>query len=429
MIQKKLFIGGAGIIAGVFDVIYKSGIAVFKIALEVMDFGAWERRLTGKPVFDVVFVSNYRDEQDVKAFGHKGKTLPDVMSWIRICLGDSRGLLRMIGSLTGDLVHRDGIKKGRDQFIAAIDGPIKGGARLVLFGATTKRLFGKGCERLKEIYPDVVFSNGDNNTEITLQDETMRIMGLTGMIDANPHILIIGPSGFLGSGMIPFLRDKGFDVKCIGTDAERAAKAAEEYLVPVYTSFDEVGPVDLVVACNPAEPVRLTPERMDKIRNPERMLVVVDVCEPYNLSKAACSAYHNKVLRFDANSYSPDLHYVLGNISGGILRLGKDILWGCFMEALILSVALRSNNQSVRDEVMKGDWMNVTPENQKRLRWMIGQLGIRVGLPPIPVNFGKPVKEIPRIFGVSRQISDFSASDMPRKNSLSAHVPLLNSIV
>jgi hypothetical protein len=211
-------------------------------------------------------------------------------------------------------------------------------------------------------------------------------MELTGVTCSNSRILVIGPSGFLGGGMIPFLKGKGFEVVCLGTDAERAAKVAADHDVSVCTSFEEVGHVDLVVACNPAPEVQLTEERIERLG----CKVIVDVCEPYNTTEAVYEACRDRVIRIDANPYSPYLHMVMEPVSNQLLRLGDHVLWGCFTEAFILSEALRRGSKELIVAVMEADLMLVSSENQELLCRIITELDLQVGLPPEPLNFGKP---------------------------------------
>lgn len=371
------------------DGVYTFFVDAFRFMVDISDTEVFFRRRSGRTPFEVLFLSNYRDERDVQAFGHKGvSVLPTYMEWIRMSFGQSHGQLRMIGSTANDLLHSAGIRKGQEQFLEAVRSPLSEGSRVVLFGATTKRLFGRDAARLRELYPSVVFSIGDNFTLMILQEEVLRMIRLTSL--SRPRVLVIGPSGHLGGGILAFLIKRGFQVVGLGTDAKRARLVSERHSVRIFSSYEEVGhdgAVDLVVACNHAEPVRLRPDRMECIRRTGRKLVVIDVCEPYNLDQDMFRSYADRVIRVDANAYSPDLRYVLGSVASGLLRLDHRSLWGCFLEALLISEALRHGDREIAD----ADWMVISSKNQDLLRRVMKQYDLQAGLPPEPFNFGKPV--------------------------------------
>lgn len=367
---------------------YAAAVRLFRAGLSLFDRRRIARTVSGKTPIDVGMIANLRDMTDVRNLGYHGRTPPDSLPWVRMYLDRIGAQMFMIGSVSVDLLSREGIRKAQTQFLKATEASVRLGARVVALTAGTKRLFGRDASELKGRFPGVLFTIGDNFTALTLREEVIRVRRLTGLADTGrPRILIIGPSGHLGKATLSFLLSEGMsDVVCLGSDEGRANNISREFGIEVCTRFEDVGPVDMVVACNHVEGMRLRPDRVGLLRRPgSRPLVLVDVCEPYNMDEEAFAASEGSVIRFDANAYSVRLRFVLGRIAASNLRLAPGVVWPCFAESMILAKYAGGN-----PALSGADWMNVTPGNQQLLRPYFGK---DFGLPIQPLNFGKEVTD------------------------------------
>lgn len=361
---------------------YKFVVNFLRLFFVLMDWRRAVRILSNKAKLDVVMVSNFRDQIDVVKFGYRDRPLPNVLPWIRFHWGKVASQLFMIGIMTEELLGREGKRKGQYQFIEAICKPIQEGSKAVMLAANTKRLFGKDAGKLREEFPGIVFTIGDNCTSLLLCQEVERTIAKTGL--KVPRILVIGPTGHLGSSVVAWARSNGYEVIGLGSDEKRARVAEKELGIPIAIRFDQIGKVDVVVACTHIEESRLSSKNVDLLRKFERKLAVVDVCEPPNMSEDVYQSCSGRVVRVDAgNAYSRKLKYVLGWFGWSVLRLKYRMVWGCFAEAMIIAKHLDD------PQVASADWMEVSEKNKEIIK---KYLGTDFNISPEPLCFGKPIR-------------------------------------
>lgn len=343
-----------------------------------------------KGSLDMAMISNYRDLIDVRQFGFWSvKSLPDVLSWVRyVWEGKYKARLFMIGSLTesigGDSATPETIKRASDQFIKAVETAIGLGAKTILYAAATKRL--PIWDELNEKYPGVVFTLGDNFTGLLLGEGILDALKRTGLNSKNSRILIIGPYGLLGSVALTYALNFGAEVIGLGNPRRLGLlqKLRARFGIEICTTFEEVGKVDMVVACNSALRSQLTPERVELLRRAGRRLLVIDPNEPANMSPELFGDSAGKVIRLDSgNGFSPRLVHILEPITPWLLRLHKGITWGCFAETFIISA------HPVLREI---DWLGVYPKNIEIVRTFLGDGEGKFALPQ-PTCFNKPVED------------------------------------
>lgn len=344
----------------------------------------------GPGKLDVAFISNCRDKTDRCRVGNPREFIP----WTVYFWRGLKGRLYMISSTTeeigGATASPGSIKTACDRFEKAVDRAVKSGARVILYAAGTKRL--PIWDHLRQKYPQVMFTLGDNFTGVLLGANIRQALELSKA--KKPRVLVIAPYGLLGTAaylsLVSYRRDEGVDCEVVVMGnpdiAERhdALKSiAEEHGFSVAKSFDDAGKVDVVVACNCAPWAQLTVERIDKLRKLGRKLVVVDPCEPSNLRRRVWNQVSDRVIRLDSgNGYSLELRYVLGPIAWKINRMARGLVWGCFCETFILAAHLKEHPERLQE-----DWHDVTPAH---LVGMSEYLESDFRLPN-PTNFSKPI--------------------------------------
>lgn len=358
---------------------------IWRFLVALFDWRTHLRKIMGQPIVDAVFITNMRDEVDKRRFLGKWDPKEGHFDGPRYIVGDVIGRTRSINSTTEDLLSDHGRERAQQQFIDATKWASDNGAKVILLAAATKRLFGEHDDRLKKMFPELLFTIGDNGTTLVLLNEIKRAFKEAGLNPGNSRIGVLGPYGFLGELVTKDLTEKGYKVIGIGPNQTALKRMAKSYNIEICRNFNEVGEIDAVVACTHSERVRLNDLAIDFLRRKNKKLLVVDVAEPSNLRKEELEKCKGVVIRQDAgNAYSPNLKYVLGAISYRMFRLTRGVTFGCFAETLSLAAAIK-RGENVKDI----DWFSVNNENMKTVSHLFSKIGFTL---PSPRCFGKKIK-------------------------------------
>ena len=359
----------------------------WRFCQEMADCRTHLRKITAQPLLDSVFIANMRDEVDRKRFLGKWEPSSGHFDGPRYRMNCIVAQNRAINCVTEDLLSSYGRKKAKEQFIAATEWAQDRGAKVVLLAAALKRLFGEDGKALKERFPGLLFTIGDNGTMLLLRNETLRAFDEAGLTPETSRIAILGPYGLLGELMTQALKKKGFDLIGAGPNTAALNRIAGKYDIEACQTFEEMGKVDAVVACTHSDKIRLTAEYVELIRHQDRKLLIIDVAEPSNLMEEEHLKCRSLVIRQDAgNAYNPKLKYVLGAVTYRMFRLTRGVTFGCFAETLSLaSVISRGDGESMKQI----DWFQVNEENIKVVEGLFAREGFNI---PSPRCFGKPVK-------------------------------------
>ncbi len=353
------------------------------------DWRTFIRKIRRLPAIDTVFISNIRDEADKRIFFGKKELKDNHSNQHRIWLNhNNSGRIRCIHSLTEDLFTLSGRKRYKLQINSAINWAISKKSKVILFGAATKRIFNDAIE-LKENFPNLLFTIGDNGTVLLLKNEALELLDKCGIDKDKATILIIGPYGFLGESMVRILLSEGFLIVGVGANTAGAERIKKEYGIPVYSTFNDAGKADAVIACTHSEKVRLNSSSIEMIRRKNKKLVVVDVSEPSNYSEEEYLKSRNHAIRIDAgNAHSNNLKYVLGYFSYKMLRLQRGVTFGCFAEAMALAAELKCNGDS--NNLTNRNWFEVNEANMAVIEGLFDKYKITH---PSFRCFGKEIKD------------------------------------
>ncbi len=370
--------------------VFKMLSLIFRVISMVFDWRTLIRKLKGEPTIDVAFISNLRDKEDKKRFigvlKPRGGFTPMQRYWLD---RTTSGRCICIDSTAEELYSLSGRKRAREQFKAAVEWAGQKGAKVILSAASTKRLFGRDGHDLKEEFPEMIFTIGDNGTGLILKNETLKTFESSGINPTNSIIAVIAPYGILGEYMVKSLVSKGYDVVGIGRNISGLERVMKEYEIEVFENIRDAGKVDAIIACTHSEKARLNHEDIDFIRKSNRKLLVVDVAEPANLTREEYSKCSEKVIRIDAgNAYSARLKAVMGPLANRIIRLSKGVLFGCFSEAFALTAALKNGQEN---KIKNTDWFKVNSENADFVESVFENVKFTV---PTPRCFGKTVKNL-----------------------------------
>ncbi len=337
----------------------------------------------GSPAWDSVFITNFQNDVERGFIGcgllWGRKFAPALKFQMAGRIGSYIG----INSVAKDMVKDrttgrmpPKMVQAKEQVYQAIEYAVeKKGARIILFGASTKRLFQTEIDQLRERYPKVIFTIGDNGTVWALMQDVDNALNMFA-VRKDDAVAVIGPNGFLGSHVKKELENRGFS-----------------HVIPVSQKSPEIlhrlKDVKLVVACSHHRDVRLTASVAEKIAHQDGMHVI-DVCKPANFSRQefeTCQKPGVLITRQDAgNTFNANLTYegsIVSRLSLQQLALSTQRLFGCFSEATALAAV------ADQPDVLKTDFFKV----QQRSIQFVGEVFQKTGFKASPmVNFGKEIK-------------------------------------
>lgn len=320
--------------------------AAWRFSVAVADWRTILRRITGQPIVDAVFVTNMRDKTDRQRYLGLWRPKYGHFNGPRYWVNRVVGRTRALDIVTDDLATNEGRRRAKEYFIRATQWAKDNGAKVILLAAGTKRLFGDDGTQLKKLFPDLIFTIGDNGTMLLLRAEVLRALKEARLVAGHCRIGVLGPYGFLGEMMTQVLKKQGHDIIGAGPNVSALKRVSEKYGIETCDTFVKMGKVDAVVACTHSKKIRLSAENIEFIRRPDRKLLVVDVAEPSNLKHHEYLRCRDKIVRQDAgNAYNPKLKYVLGAISYKMFRLTQGVTFGCFAEALSIASAYKHKKE------------------------------------------------------------------------------------
>lgn len=358
---------------------------IWRLAVGIADWRTWIRRLFNVPILDVIFITNLRDDVDRSRYIGKKHPKEGHFDGPRYWIKGVAGRTRIINSVSSDLKTVEGCHKAKQQFISAVYWAKKRGVKVVLLAAGTKRLFGKDGHVLKELFPDIIFTLGDNGTSAILQAETSQMIEKY-ELSRKSRMMVIGPTGILGGAMVSYFKKNGYDdIVGVGQNIAALNKIKQKYEMDVYINIQQAGTVDLVVACTHNNGFCLTASDVKTIKNPGKKLLVLDVAEPSNFKQLEYEKVKDISIRQDAgNAYSKDLKYVLGAISYKMLRLSRGVTFGCFAEAMAITHALKSGNE----KIFKANFFDINDDNIRLVSELFEDIGF---ITSSPRSFGEDV--------------------------------------
>ncbi|MBB5204939.1 putative amino acid dehydrogenase [Inhella inkyongensis] len=376
---------------------------LWRAALRTTDLPRHWRVLTSQPRLDVVFITNVRDEAERRRFFADPNDRLQHASGPRMRLRGVHAQVRGFNVTAEELLTRPGRKLARELFIECTRWAQDQGARVVLLAASTKRLFGRDGGELKAMFPDLVFTIGDNGTAWLLGQDVERALRRANL-SAPARLLVIGPYGILGSAVAEHLAGARHEVIGWGPSTALLQEWSQQTGLSAALDFESIGKVDAVVCCSHSPEAKLTLERVQQLRRTRRKLLVIDVCEPANLDAEELARCGDLVRRQDAgNAHAKGLSYGLGPLSWQRLQLSRGTVFGCFAEAIALYQAIFRDRSSI---ALRRDWFEVSAFNQFIVAETFRELGIQA---PEPHCFGRRVTR----FDLRREEAQALPQDTP----------------
>ena len=356
----------------------------WKLSLAVFDYRTKLRWIRKEPLIDVAFITNFRDAADRKRFIGNQSLKQGFEPGPRIILNNTMGRAIGIDLLSENLFSSEGRRAGRRYFIAATEWAQNKGAKVILLAAATKRLFGKEGKQLKELFPGLMFTIGDNGTAYLLIQEIKRAFKLTNLNISNSRIAVLGASGVLGQQVISYLVKQNTQIIAITSAASLIDKGQQFKKIDLRHELNGLQSIDAVIACTHKNKFRLGANIVESIRPAGKKLLLIDVAEPANLSVEEYQKCKDVVIRFDAgNGHSPKFKYILGPLFTRMLHIPSGTTFGCFAEAISLASAIKRGVN-----VTNRDWFKVNDQNMEFVSDLFRHEKFEL---PMPNCFSSPV--------------------------------------
>ncbi|WP_157605666.1 hypothetical protein [Rheinheimera sp. SA_1] len=350
------------------------------------DYRRGLRLLTGQPKLDVVIICPLRDEAERSRYFKATATRSCQQNGARLHLKGVAGQVRLLNVTTEELVQPDSRELAKQAVIAALDWAQQQGAKVVLLAAAMQSLFGGDGRALKQRFPSLLLTLGQNGRSQLLCAEIDRALRRSSFVTQPPRILVLEPDTLLGQAVCAHLQAKGRQVVALSTSQRMAATLQQQTGMPVYPQVSAVGAVDVVVVCGDSLP--LATDDIAALRRSNRKLLVIDQSTVAAVDQHVSQQCQSLLVRLEGgNGFASGLNMVPGRLSYRQLRLSRGSMVGDVAEAMALFHAVYQDHNHL---VLNRDWFDVNPYNQALLAEAFYSL--RVGLPN-PHSFGKPVND------------------------------------
>lgn len=227
-----------------------------------------------------------------------------------------------------------GFEKGKKAMFKAVEYLVGRGAKIICFTASTKRLPGKFGQDVKKLYPDIIFTIGDNATMISF----VAILDhfLATLNKQNDVVACVG-AGFLGNQAIKeFLRHEFQNIILL---SEQKLDCFPKEVVIVNSLEKLPNNIKLLAACS--HKYELDPEAFKNLF--AASATIVDVCVPPLVKLNTYQVLPRDVKRYDAGDFFlPSIEYAF---EPKVLNFPEAGFWyGCFTELVMLNLALRDGH-------------------------------------------------------------------------------------
>lgn len=248
---------------------------------------------------------------------------------LKFTFQDLRGEIVPLDIQPHEILEKSGFEKAKCAMFKAVAYLVDQGAKVICFTASTKRLPGKFGQDIKKLYPDIIFTIGDNATMISF---TALMDYFLSKLDKEKDLVACIGAGFLGEQAInTFLRH---NFKNIVLLSEQKIDHLPSEVVIVNSFAKLPANIKLMTGCTHKH--RIDPHTFKNLF--AEVSAILDVSVPHMVSPAIFKELSKKVERFDGGDfYLPHVNY---EFDPHILRFPGPHFWfGCFTEAIMLTLA------------------------------------------------------------------------------------------
>jgi hypothetical protein len=368
-----------------------------RLLSSIADYRRGLRLLTGQPKLDVVFICPLRDENERAALFHADAALSQ-QSGPRLYIKEVAGQIRYLNFTAAELAGCEGRALAKQAVIQAVRWAEQHGAKVVLLAGAIQGLFGRDGLALKQLFPSMLFTTGNNGITQLLCADVDQALRLTGLKYRQPRILILGADTRSGQALLAHLVANGQQVLGVAQQPEACCPdTGHNTSTEISQDLQPCGPVDLVVHClsatetspkNSPSRLKLATTTIAALRRTGRKVVWLELAGSAMATQPLVAQCQSLLLPLTGgNAYAAGLHFVLGAFSYRPLRLAQGQLFGEFAEAMALFYGVYHDHNH---RILNRDWFEVSPYNQALLAEAFYSL--RIGLPQ-PHYAAQPVTD------------------------------------
>lgn len=350
---------------------------------------------------DLVFITNTRGS--VEDFGGvysrsfpnwqgAGFIPPDVHDWKGVHLTTPNGeringRFVVIGSDAFDIVDGvSGFRKAVDQTRQAIEYAQTLGAKVICFGAGTKKLVSP--KKLHELnHSQVIFSNGDTITVgmAILQLESLTVQADLNLRSPETTVLVVGAYGVIGTQLARFLSSYDCRLILVGPRMEMLQKLVDQELnskrVELYTGLAQVPSqrIHVVLTATNHPDSLISPSQL---RDWGEYSLAIDIAEPPNIKPDTVQAMRGRLLRVDG-ALVDSVGFVSDDCP--LIGLQEHQAFACLAEGLVVAHMVNRGILFGETQLMEVD-SGIIPS-------LMDEAAIAGFHLSSPTNFGIPVSE------------------------------------
>ena len=286
------------------------------------------RPLTNRPLIGIIANPTSKENRE-QLIAELGEPKNGFLNPLKFTFQDFEGEVVPLDIQPNDILEKSGFEKGKKAMFNAVKYLVDHGAKVICFTASTKRLPGKFGRDIKKIYPDIIFTIGDNTTMISF----ISIMNhFLNKLDKKNDLVVCLGAGFLGEQSVNIFLEQGFK-KIVLLTEQKVDFLADE--VRVIRSLEEL-PNNIKFLAGCSHKYQINPETFKHLFTKEA--TILDVCVPPVVNFDVYQALPTGVTRYNTGDfYLEDVNY---QFNPKLLEFpGPHFWYGCFTEAVMLNLA------------------------------------------------------------------------------------------
>lgn len=273
-----------------------------------------------------------------------------------------------------DILRKSSFIAAKLAMFEAINYLVTKGSKIICFTASTKRLMGEFGQDIKNVYPNIIFTIGDNSTMISFK--ALLDHFLSDLDKENDSVACLG-AGFLGEQAVGTFLHHGFK-RIVLLSEQKIDHFPSEVLV--VNSLEKL-PGNLKFLSGCSHKYQINPDHFKSLFT--ESATIVDVCVPPVINFDVYKVLPKKVRRFDAGDfYLLDVNY---KFRPEVLKFPEAHFWyGCFTEAIMLNLAYRDGHQ-----LDNYNFFEINDQNKNLINGYLKKQQVSVPL----INFFNPINQ------------------------------------
>lgn len=332
--------------------------------------------LTEKNLIGIIANSSSPKNRELLVRG-LGPPKNGIFNPLKFTYGHLKGEIIPLDVQPNEILHSAGFFQAKQAAFRAVDYLVEQGAKIICFTASTKRLPGKEGKEIKNLYPEHIFSLGDNATIISFKFILEHF--LAALDKEEDEIACVG-AGFIGNEAINSFLNNGF----------KKINVVSKYLnnlppiVKIVNLVEQLPKnLKLMASCSH----KYKPDLNSFKDLFAKKATIIDVSVPPMVNLKLYKSLPQEVERLDAGDFYLDgIDY---DFDPKILGFPEKAYWyGCFTEAVILALA-----HSDGHDLSHYNFFAINQNNQELINGYLKRERLCIPF----INFFEPKKEIRKI--------------------------------